>query len=99
MSERKRRTLSLLLAAGALLALLGAAAVFSQRQMRLRGALDGLPGPDLPHRPPALGVNADLAGADPSALEENLELIAQTGFVWVRQPFAWSRIERFEKFR
>ncbi len=93
MSEPRRRFLSLLLAAAALLAVLGAAAVYSQRQVRLRGALDGLPDSHLPHRPPALGINADLTQYDPPALAENLDLIAGTGFVWVRQPFTWSQIE------
>lgn len=93
MTDSRRRLLSLLLALGALLAALGAIAVISQRQMRLRGALDGLPGPELPARVSILGVNADLTQYDPAALDENLDLIAETGFAWVRQPFRWAEIE------
>ncbi len=93
MNAQRRRWASLLLAAGALLAAAGAAAIFMQRQMRLRGALNGLPAADLPPRPPVLGVNADLTQYSGEALAENLDLIASTGFIWVRQTFAWSEIE------
>lgn len=93
MNVQRRRWASLLLAAGALFAVAGAAAILMQRQMRLRGALDGLPAADLPPRPPVLGVNADLTQYDGETLAENLDLIASTGFIWVRQTFAWSAIE------
>ncbi len=93
MTDRIRRLFVLLLALGALLGALATGAVFSQRQARLRGALDGLPPIHLPPRPPILGVNVDLRQYDSQALAENLDLIAETGFVWVRQSFAWSDIE------
>ncbi len=85
------RPLLLTLLGAALLA--GAAAVLAQREALTRGALNGLPAPSLPERVPVLGVNVDLTTYDPAGLEENLDLIAQTGFVWVRQSFAWDRIE------
>jgi O-antigen ligase len=90
---RRPRLVTALLALGLLLSASGAAAVLTQRQMRLRGALDGLPAPDLPPRQPILGVTADLTQYDSAALAENLDLIAAAGFVWVRQTFAWSEIE------
>ncbi len=93
MTPQRRQTISLICAALAVLAALGLAAVWMQRQARLRGALDGFPDPALPARVPVLGVNADLTQYGAAALEENLDLIAETGFVWVRQPFAWSEIE------
>src|SRR5574341_361317 len=92
-SSPRRRLAALLLALGALLMLSGSAALVSQRQMRLRGALDGLPDPALDARPPILGVNAELTQYNREELTENLDLIAQTGFVWVRQVFAWDEIE------
>ena len=54
---------------------------------------DGFPAADLPSRPPVLGVNVALTGYDDVELTENLDLIAQTGFVWMRQVFAWDEIE------
>jgi O-antigen ligase len=93
MSDRTRRLILVLLALGAALSALGAAAVVAQRQARLRGALNGIPDIDLPPRVPILGVNADLTQYDPAALGENLDLIAGAGFVWVRQVFAWEEIE------
>ncbi len=93
MSTSQRRIIFVLLILGTLIALAGAAAVFMQRQARLRGALNGLPPADLPQRVPVLGVNADLAQYDTAALSENLDQIAAQGFRWVRQPFRWSAIE------
>jgi len=88
-----RRLTTILLLIGALLSALGAGAVLSARQVRLRGALDGIPDRSLPPRQPVLGVNVELTQYGPDALTENLDLIAQTGFVWVRQVFAWDTIE------
>mgnify|MGYP000201799069 CR=1 FL=1 len=93
MTDSNRRLVSLLLLLGAALSLLAGAAVVSQRQMRLRGALNGLPDMGLPPRVPILGVNADLAAYSPDELATNLDLMANIGFVWVRQVFAWDRIE------
>lgn len=93
MTPKNRRLLSLSLLAAMLLALLGAGAVLMQRQARLRGALDGMPDANLPYRVPVLGINADLTQYDDAALVENLDLMAEVGFVWVRQPFRWSEVE------
>lgn len=93
MTDHKRRILIVLSLLGALLSILGGAAIFSQRQMRLRGTLDGYPDIGLPPRVPVLGVNADLTQYAPDELDENLTLIRETGFVWVRQTFSWERIE------
>ncbi|MCC6904724.1 MAG: O-antigen ligase family protein [Anaerolineae bacterium] len=71
----------------------GVAALLVQRQERLRGALNGLPSADSPLRVPVLGVNADLTQYPPAELNENLDQIRETGFVWVRQVFAWDQIE------
>ncbi len=90
--NQKFRKLLLFIALFAL-SILGAIAVFSQRQVRLRGALNGLPDPALPARVPVLGVNADLTQYTDQELADNLDLMAETGFVWVRQEFAWSQIE------
>ena len=68
-------------------------AVIAQRQMQLRGALQGFPPLNTPQRVPILGVNADLTQYDEAALGENLDLIKQTGFIWVRQTFSWGEIE------
>jgi O-antigen ligase len=88
-----RRLATILLLIGALLSALGAGAVLSARQVHLRGTLNGIPDRSLPPRQPILGVNVDLTQYEPDALTENLDLIAQTGFVWVRQVFAWDAIE------
>ncbi|MBN1122527.1 MAG: O-antigen ligase family protein [Anaerolineae bacterium] len=93
MTNRNKQLTSLFLLIGALIATLGAAALIVQRQARLRGAFDGLPGDDLPARVPVLGVNVELTLYSPAELEENLDLIDQTGFVWLRQAFAWDEIE------
>ncbi|HEC22113.1 MAG TPA: hypothetical protein ENI95_04245, partial [Chloroflexi bacterium] len=91
--QRSSRLIVALLLIGALLSVLGAGAVITRRQIRLRGTLDGFPAPDLPPRSPILGVNAELTQYDAVALAENLDLITDTGFVWVRQVFAWDEIE------
>lgn len=92
--QNKQHPLALLLALGAVMLLASSVAVFSQRQIRLRGALDGLPDPQLTHRPPILGVNVELTQYDTGVLNENLDLIKQTGFIWLRQIFAWNEIEK-----
>lgn len=94
MSPRLRQSMFLLLMLGAVIAAASSIAIFSQRQMQLRGALDGYPDPALsPARVPILGVNADLTQYDELALAENLDAIHDTGFVWVRQVFDWIEIE------
>ncbi len=93
MTNRNKRLASLFLFIGALIGALGAAAAITQRQARLRGALDGLPGDDLPARVPVLGVNVELTQYSQTELQENLDLLDQTGFVWLRQVFAWDEIE------
>jgi O-antigen ligase len=95
MTLRTKRLLFLLLILGIAFGLGASAASFSQRQTRLRGALDGFPDPSLPPRVPALGVNADLTQYNTKVeLAENLDLMRDTGFVWVRQAFAWGDIEQ-----
>jgi O-antigen ligase len=93
MKPNTRRLISLLCAASAALSLLAAGAVLTQRQVRLRGALNGLPDPALEERPPVLGVNVALEQYDPAALDENLGLLEETGFRWLRQSFAWATAE------
>lgn len=93
MSTPRRQLIAAALAFAAVLSILGAAGVIAQRQARLRGALNGLPDAGLPERVPVLGVNTDLTQYDAAALAENLNQIAATGFVWVRQTFDWSTIE------
>jgi O-antigen ligase len=92
-NEKARPLLFWLLVIGLLAGLLGATAVFSQRQMRLRGALNGLPDPDLPYRVPLMGVNVQLEQYDEAELNEQLDLMADAGFVWLRQVFPWRAIE------
>ena len=94
MTKPIRRLLLVLLLMGIAASLLGAAAVFSQRQAATRGVADGLPSTSLPFRQPELGVNADLTQYGDAKLAENLDLIQKTGFVWVRQVFAWDAIEK-----
>jgi hypothetical protein len=94
MTLRAKRFSFLLLIVGIVLGLGAGAASFSQRQTRLRGAVDGFPDATLPPRVPILGVNADLTQYDEADLLENLDLMRDTGFVWVRQVFAWEDIER-----
>lgn len=95
MNNKKRRQwiTSSLLWAGIVIGLLGTVAVIAQRQILLRGTLNGYPDLNLPPRTPVLGVNADLTQYSAPELEENLDLIADTGFVWVRQVFDWRSIE------
>jgi O-antigen ligase len=93
MMLRTKRILFLLLLLGMVLGLGAAAASISQRQIRLRGALDGFPDPGLAPRVPILGVNADLTQYNDAELAENLDLMRDTGFVWVRQVFAWDAIQ------
>src|SRR5687767_8432944 len=94
MSLRFRQSIFLLLILGAVIAFAASIAIFVQRQVRLRGALDGLPDPaQTPVRVPVLGVNADLTQYNKADLRKNLDLIHDTGFMWVRQIFDWSQIE------
>jgi len=93
-TNKQRIGLSILCFALAVASLLGAGAVFSQRLVRMHGTLNGLPPQSLAERPPILGVNVELRQYDDDEeLEENLSLISDTGFVWVRQVFDWSEIE------
>lgn len=89
----KRVNLSLLLSLTAVLALFVAASLLLSRYQQTRGALNGLPPLDSPERVPILGVNVDLRQYDQVELAENLEEIAATGFIWVRQTFDWGEIE------
>lgn len=93
MNTRFKRYLSLGLFVLAVLSALGGAALAGQRQARLRGTLNGLPEASLPPRVPVLGINVDLTQYNNVELAENLDLIANTGFVWVRQPVYRAQIE------
>ncbi|MGQ9676405.1 MAG: O-antigen ligase family protein [Chloroflexota bacterium] len=39
------------------------------------------------------GVNVDFASRDEAAVRESLELLAEGGFRWLRQPFHWQDVE------
>jgi len=62
---------------------------------RTRGMTLGFPDPLQPYLPirPAVGVNVDLGQYDDVLLQDHLSRIEHAGFTWVRQTFAWSRIE------
>jgi len=92
-NHNRKLILFALLVVGVLAGLLGGVAVYSQRSMRLRGALNGLPDPALPFRVPLLGVNVELEQVDEAELPAHLDLLAEAGFVWLRQTFPWDEIE------
>jgi len=63
-------------------------------QAGTRGLSGGFAAPIADADAPILGVNVALEQYDETALAAALARIAGGGFVWVRQPFYWSRIER-----
>ncbi|MGD8996560.1 MAG: hypothetical protein PVH80_00500, partial [Anaerolineae bacterium] len=72
----------------------GAWAVLSAHQMRTRGIAQHFPAPVHGAGGPMLGVNVALDQYDDQELETLLNRIADSGFVWVRQEFYWSRVRR-----
>lgn len=93
---QRKTTVSIVLLVVGLLSGLASAALISQRQVSIRGTSNGLPPQTLDPRPQGIGVNVELHQYSPEELEENLDLIAETGFTWVRQSFLWSEIEATE---
>ena len=93
MIQSNRNLVFILLVIGLLAGVSGASAVLSQRQMRLRGAINGLPAPDMPFRVPVSGVNVELQQYDQSDLDGQLDLMGEAGLVWLRQTFPWGEIE------
>jgi len=83
-----------------LLIVLGLAACHTivAHQTRTRGLPDGFPAPVTEADVPILGVNVALEQYDDEELEAALARIAEGGFVWVRQSFYWSQIERNQVF-
>jgi len=94
MKNRQHVTIAVLLTIGTLVSLVGLLVVFAQRQVMTRGTESGLPDMNLPPRQPMLGVNVDLTQYSRFDLDQNLDQIKAMGFVWLRQTFNWSLIER-----
>ncbi|MCC7207662.1 MAG: O-antigen ligase family protein, partial [Anaerolineae bacterium] len=65
----------------------------NQRGVETRGWADAASGEALPFRAPLPGVNVELTQYDAAQRDRELAAIADAGFVWVRQTFAWSEIE------
>jgi len=93
MTQTSRPIRPVLLFLLALICFAGASSLITGRLSLVRGAVNGLPDPELPPREPVLGVNVALETYDEGALADNLDLIRETGFVWVRQSFPWALIE------
>jgi len=93
------RALRLLLWLALLLVVaLATQAVVVAHQTRVRGLPDGFPAPVAGADVPILGINVALEQYDDEGLEAALIRIAEGGFVWVRQSFYWSQIERNRVF-
>ncbi len=82
--------ISLLLISGSLTATLG---TVHFRDFELRGYVDATVDQNLPFLAPRSGVNVDLRQYELDSLHDNLALISQTGFVWLRQFVYWDEIE------
>lgn len=76
--------------AGSSVATLGAA---QMRDFELRGYIDPTIEKELPFTLPRPGVNVDLRQYDSAELAANLEQIAASNFVWVRQFAFWDEVE------
>ena len=68
-------------------------AVLSAHQTRVRGVPSDFPAPVKEANVPALGVNVALDRYPDQELASALERVADGGFVWVRQSFAWSQVK------
>ncbi|RME37635.1 MAG: hypothetical protein D6793_03910, partial [Thermoflexia bacterium] len=76
------------------LTLLAGGAVVANRHAAQRGIPSGLPAPIQDADVPSLCVNTALHALAPSLSPDRaLDLIAEGGFQWVRQPFPWAQIE------
>ena len=84
---------SLLLLSGSLIATLG---TIHYREFELRGYVDPTMDQNLPFLSSRPGVNVDLRQYEPDSLRENLDLISESGFVWLRQFVYWDAIERIK---
>lgn len=74
-------------------------AIFGTQQIRdfeLRGYVDPTVDQNLPFAVPRLGVNVELTQYTPDVLNQNLNLIENSGFTWVRQFADWDEIEPVE---
>ena len=76
--------------AGSLVATLG---TVQFRDFELRGYRDATQDKDLPFTTPRPGVNVDLRQYEGAELAANLEKIAASNFVWIRQFVYWDEIE------
>jgi O-antigen ligase len=87
------RTLLYLL--GLVAVVLAAATMVLGRAQRTRGITYGFPDPIQPYVAdrPATGVNVALEQYDDAALRDNLIRIEAAGLTWLRQTFAWAKIE------
>jgi len=63
------------------------------RDFELRGYVDPTQDENLPFAVPRLGVNVQLEQYDDEELQSNLDLIQDSGFVWIRQFAYWDEIE------
>lgn len=65
----------------------------AQRAKATRGWVTASHQQQLPYRLPLTGINTELTLYDPEDLNIQLDLIANLGFVWIRQTFDWATIE------
>ncbi len=95
MNTRRHFLLTLVCLAGLIAAAFAAIALVADYAQRTRGIAFGFPEPIEPYvsNRPAAGVNVALEQYDDAALRANLAAIQAAGFTWIRQTFAWSRIE------
>jgi len=68
-------------------------AVLSARRARVRGMPRDFPAPVSDAGVPALGVNVALDQYPAQELASALDLVADGGFVWVRQSIVWSQVK------
>jgi O-antigen ligase len=68
-------------------------ATLQEYDFELRGYVDASQNANLPFRVPRLGVNVELTQYNPQALQQQLERMDAAHITWVRQIFAWDRIE------
>lgn len=93
MKPANNRVVSSVLAVLTCFSLLSGAALLFQRQVQIRGVLDGFPALDTPPRVPILGVNVELTRYSDDQILSEMSDIADRGFSWVRQSFDWALIE------
>lgn len=63
------------------------------RNEALRGYVDATRDSNLPFRIPRSGINAELAQYDANTLDQQLDMMVQANFHWIRQTFPWQVIE------